>query len=247
MKLVDRNNPRKLYLQLVEIYQDAIVRGEYPVGKKLPTEDQICSQQGVSKAVVRAAMEDLARRGFIRKIAGKGTFAQKPADAEGVWLSTCLQEKLLDFGMEWETEVIQKMLSVSPSDLRDLFASETEHKVFKIIRLRSINEEPVVHETAYVSYDLCPGMTVEDLRHESIIDLINNKYGIPIVRCADSMGLTTLEDKESELLKKETGAPALLSDRIIYTNNSRVVGFIRYINVSETHRISYEAIRANRN
>jgi GntR family transcriptional regulator len=158
MRIVDRKNPRKLYLQLFDILKDTIDRGELAAGKQLPTEDQLCSRQGVSKAVVRAAMLELARKGYIRRIPGKGTFVELPAHTQGVWLSTQLTENLLDFGIAWETEVAQKMLSVAPSDLSELFLHETGHQVFKIMRIRFIQEHPVVLETAYVSHDLCPGL-----------------------------------------------------------------------------------------
>ncbi|MGI6455664.1 MAG: GntR family transcriptional regulator [bacterium] len=243
MRIVDRQNPQKLYLQLVEIIQNAIDKGELSTGSQLPTEDDLCKLQGVSKAVVRGAMQELVRKGYIRKIPGKGTFIQKPLESRGVWLATQLTENLLDFGVEWETRVVQKMLSVSPSDLRNLFAGESEYKVLKIIRLRSIDAVPVVHETAYVSHELCPGLALEDLRSESLIEVIPKKYGVPIDRCADSVGITTLEEKEAELLGKKTGDNALLADRILYTTNSRVVAFVRIINISENHRITFEGSR----
>lgn len=245
MKLIDRQSPRKLYLQLVDILKESIERGEYPIGSQLPTEDQLCTQQGVSKAVVRGAMQELARKGYIRKIPGKGTFTQKPSEVEGIWLATQLTEQVLDFGMPWATNVVQKMLTVAPSDLRDLFNSETEHKIFKVTRVRFLDEEPAVHETAYISHELCPGLALEDLKNSSLLDIINKKYGIPIQRCADSMGITTLEEKEAELLKRPAGTPAMLMDRILYTVNNRVVGFMRVINVSEHNRITYESVRNN--
>ncbi|MGC9330185.1 MAG: GntR family transcriptional regulator, partial [Candidatus Hinthialibacter sp.] len=97
MRIVDRENPRKLYLQFVDILKEAIERGELPVGSQLPTEDQLCRQQGVSKAVVRAALQDLAQHGYIRRIPGKGTFVQNPTGEQGVWLMTQITENFLDF------------------------------------------------------------------------------------------------------------------------------------------------------
>lgn len=243
MRIVDRKNPRKLYLQLVDILKEAVERGELTPGTQLPTEDQLCVRQGVSKAVVRAALLDLAQKGYLRRIAGKGTFIERPVAAHGVWLTTHITENLLDFGIGWETEVVQKMLSVPPSDLADLFALEAGHQVFKVMRLRRIGDHPAVLETAYVSHDLCPGLALEDLRSSSLIDLIREKYSIPITRCADSVEVTTLEDKEADLLQKKKGQHALLVDRILYTSNNRVVGFARILSVSESHRITFEAVR----
>ncbi|MBD3265906.1 UTRA domain-containing protein [bacterium] len=243
MKIIDRRNQKKLYLQLVEIIQVAIETGELALNQQLPTEDELCLQQGVSKAVVRAAMQELARAGYIEKIPGKGTFVRKPATVDGVWLSVELSEQVLDFGLSWDTEVLQKMVTVAPSDITELFAMEAGNQVFKIMRVRSIKEVPIVLETAYVSHDLCPGLPVEDLRTSSLFDLIEKKHGLPITRCADSIGLTTLEDREAEFLKKDTGLHAVLSDRIVYTTNNRVVAFIRIISTSDDHRITYESVR----
>ncbi len=243
MKIVDRQNPRKLYLQLVEIIQDAIESGELAIGIQLPTEDMLCTQQGVSKSVIRTALQELSRLGLVRKIPGKGTFVQKPSQTQGVWLYTKLTEDLLDFGVSWKTEVAQKMLSVAPTDLAKLFSQESGHQVLKVSRIRSIEDTPAVLETAYVSNDLCPGLQIEDLRTCSILDLLSAKFKIPIIRCADSVEVTVLEKREAELLKREAGKTALLLDRIFYTTNNRVVAFVRLINVSEHHRVTFESFR----
>lgn len=244
MKIVDRQNPQKLYLQLVRILQESIERGELAVGNRLPTEEEICRQQGISKAVVRAATQELARKGLVRKIAGKGTFVQKPVSADGVRLWLKITENMLDYGVAWETEVIQKMSTVPPSDLKEFFGAESGNQVFKVIRIRKIKDEPVMLETSYVSQDLCPGLALEDLRSSSLIEIIHKKYSIPLTRCADSIEITTLEKREASLLKKKEDDSALLADRILYTTNDRVVAFIRYISIATHHRLTYESIRA---
>jgi len=243
MRIVDRHNPQKLYLQLAEIIQEGVDRAELMPGQQLPTEDMFCTRQGVSKAVVRAAMQELAKKGYVVKIPSKGTFVKKPAEAGGIWLSTLLTENILDFGIKWETEVIQKMLTAPPSDLTELFSMESGRQVFKVMRVRHINEAPVALDTAYVSHDLCPGLPLEDLRSSSLLEVLTKKYSIPITRCADSLEITTLEEKEASLLNKAKGESALLTDRILYTTNNRVAAFVRVISVSQQHRITFEAVR----
>ncbi|MGC9329749.1 MAG: GntR family transcriptional regulator, partial [Candidatus Hinthialibacter sp.] len=134
-------------------------------------------------------------------------------------------------------------LSIAPSDLADFFASETGHQVFKVMLLRRIQDAPEVLETAYVSHDLCPGLALDDLRDSRLIDIIHDKYGIPITRSADSIEITTLEDREADLLGQKKNHPALLVDRILYTTNNRVVAFMRILSISCEHRITYEAAR----
>lgn len=241
MRLVDRSSPRKYYLQLVEILGNAIRAGEVQEGDRLPTEEQLCQQHSVSRAVVRAAMQELARQGLVIKIPGKGTFVQRMARGDGITLRTILTERVLDYGLEWSTEVVQKMMVTPPADVASLFSSEKAGEVFKVTRLRSVTGSPVVLETSYVSRELCPGFALEDLRNGSIFDLLVERYGVPITRTADSFAMTTLEEHEAKLLRKHAGQTALLMDRIIYTTGDRVAAFIRVLNGSDDYRITIQS------
>ncbi len=244
MRLVDRNNPKKLYLQLADTLAEAIGRAEWQVGDKLPVERELCLQHDVSLAVVRAAMQELAKAGLIEKKPGKGTFVRRKAKSNEIALATTLTEQFLDFGIEWKTDVIQKMTCVPPSDVAGLFNQESHPEVFKVVRLRSIEDAPVVLDTSYVSNDLCPGLAFEDLRRSSMFDLLSGRFGVPVYRVADSVEVTTLDEREARLLKCKSGRHALLLDRIIYTINDRVAAFCRAIAVSEEHRITFQAHRS---
>ena len=244
MRLVDRDNPRKLYLQLCDALTEAIERGEWNVGDRLPVERDLCRQHGVSLAVVRAAMQEMAKSGLIDKKPGKGTFVRRKGKTNEINLIITLTEQYLDFGLECKTDVIQKMACVPPTDLAELFVQESRPEVFKVIRLRSVDETPVLLDTAYVSNDLCPGLAFEDLRRASLFDLFQGRFGIPVQRLADSFEVTTLEEREARLLKKSAGHHALLLDRIVYTIGDRVAAFIRAVAVTDTNRISYQARRS---
>jgi GntR family transcriptional regulator len=221
----------------------AIEQSEIQIGSQLPTEEEMCKQQGVSKAVVRSAMQELTRIGYVQKIPGKGTFVLKPAAAQGARLVLKLTENILDYGVNWTTEVVQKMSTVPPSDMTNFFKLETANQIFQITRIRHIKEEPVLLESAYISNDLCPGLAIEDLRTASLLDIIYNKYSVPFTRCADSIEVTKLEKRESDLLRKDEDDQALLHDRILYTTNDRVVAFIRNLCISKYHRITFESQR----
>ena len=244
MRLIDRSSPRKYYLQLVESLSLAISSGEIHEGDKLPTEEELCRQHSVSRAVVRAAMQELARQGMIIKIAGKGTFVQRAAQMDEIVLRTLLTERVLDYGLEWTTEVVQKMMVTPPSDIAQLFSSEKAGQVFKTARLRLVQGTPVLLETSYVSADLCPGLALEDLRVNSFFELLLHRYGVPISRTADSFATTTLEQHEAKLLRKKVGQTVLLMDRIVYTTGDRVAAFIRILNGSDEYRITIQNFHA---
>jgi ABC-type glycerol-3-phosphate transport system substrate-binding protein/DNA-binding transcriptional regulator YhcF (GntR family) len=63
-----------LYRQLKELIKDAIRRGKFRPGDRLPTEMELCETYGVSRITVRQALNELAREGFLYRQQGSGTF-----------------------------------------------------------------------------------------------------------------------------------------------------------------------------
>ena len=49
-------------------------RGEWPVGFRIPTLEELVAEYGVSRATVRAALDELEQEGLIERTRGKGTF-----------------------------------------------------------------------------------------------------------------------------------------------------------------------------
>lgn len=71
---------RKAYEQVHDQLQDLILSGALPQGHRLPTEAQLATRFGVSRATVREALRLLAAGGLVRtaKGTGGGTFVTLP-------------------------------------------------------------------------------------------------------------------------------------------------------------------------
>lgn len=68
------------YIQMSNTLRTAITEGEYKSGSRLPTEQQLMEQFGVSRQTVRNALEILTKEGLIQRRQGSGTVVleQKP-------------------------------------------------------------------------------------------------------------------------------------------------------------------------
>ncbi|MEP9402386.1 FadR/GntR family transcriptional regulator [Sphingomonas sp. VNH70] len=64
----------KLYRQVCDQISAAIVRGEYPVGKRLPAERELAELYGVSRPTVREGMIALEMQGVIESRHGSGIY-----------------------------------------------------------------------------------------------------------------------------------------------------------------------------
>lgn len=98
--------------QIVEYFKDNILSGEWKVGEKIPSENQLTQMLGVSRASVRTAIQQLVGIGVLESIHGKGTFLiddqMEEADSREskITAQDCLDiEKVLEYRRVIESEI----------------------------------------------------------------------------------------------------------------------------------------------
>src|SRR5882672_9642092 len=67
-----------LYLQILRSLKDDIVKGVYPVGSQLPTEEELCERFSVSRYTVREALRRLRDDRLVASRRGAGTTVIPP-------------------------------------------------------------------------------------------------------------------------------------------------------------------------
>jgi GntR family transcriptional regulator len=75
---LDRRSSVPLYYQLQELLHQQIASGRFKVGDALPSEGKLCRLFGVSRIVVRQALQVLVDDGEVVRMQGKGTFVSEP-------------------------------------------------------------------------------------------------------------------------------------------------------------------------
>ena len=74
---VDRSNPLPLYSQLAGVLRTRIKTGQFPVGSRIPGEQQLIQSYQVSQPTVRQALATLVREGLVVRERGRGTFVRR--------------------------------------------------------------------------------------------------------------------------------------------------------------------------
>ena len=112
-----------LYLDLYRKLCEKIESGEYAVGSKIPSEQEITEEYGVSRITSKHALEQLVSEGFIKRFPGKGTFVQSntaiavhpisaaahaPADEKPNMIGIVMESLSSDFGGEILMGIEQK-------------------------------------------------------------------------------------------------------------------------------------------
>lgn len=238
-KLIDRDKPQKLYIQVFEILKKKIENGEWSVGSQIPIEEELCRIYEVSKATVRLAVLELVRQGYLTRQQGKGTFVCKRVIPEGLTMLTSFKELMLETGITFSTQVLAQTV-IMPTDDLDLKLDipEDKHVIF-IKRLRSVDKEPVLVQETYIPHHICPPLTEEDVANNSLFELLEKKHGITITRVKDYIEIIYSKAEESKLLGLPKGSPVLLLDQYFYSGDTQIM-YMRTIKRPDRFRFSIE-------
>lgn len=114
--------------QIVQYFKDNIISGEWVIGEKIPSENQLTRILGVSRASVRTAIQQLVGIGVLESVHGKGTFllddqVENVSDnANKVTAEDCKDiEKVLEFRRIVESEASRMAaLHVNVALIREL-------------------------------------------------------------------------------------------------------------------------------
>ncbi len=180
---IDRSSPMPFYHQLKQLIVADIVDNDRKPGDLLPGDHALCSLYDVSRTVVRQALSELEVEGVITRDKGRGTFvAPAPANEGLIAGLTGLFEDVAARGLELHSEV--KKIAVAPAD--DSQAADLEigvgDPVVHIERLRFVAGEPWVFAVTDVPHWAAPGLEKEDLTDRSLYQLLEDDYGVRLVR-----------------------------------------------------------------
>src|SRR5215475_3452313 len=88
-----------LYLQLVRALKDEIVKGVYPVGSQLPTEEELCGRFSVSRYTVREALRRLRDERLVASRRGAGTVVVPPSASDSYTHEVTSFEDLITYAI----------------------------------------------------------------------------------------------------------------------------------------------------
>ena len=111
--LLDSSSGVPLYLQLKKMIEEQIFRGQLSPGSKVPSENELVQQLGISRATVRQAYQKLVDSGFLLKIRGRGTFVSENSGTAEEFFGN--NSQILAFLMRGATGGVQPALVKSIS------------------------------------------------------------------------------------------------------------------------------------
>lgn len=148
---------------VVESIKELIISGEYQVDDKLPAEQKLCEELGVSRTSVREALRVLQALGYVKMLPGKGAFVARNTlinDAEKDWFED---------GDSGYLEFMEVRLALEPVAVRLAIENGTEAQVKELEDIEQSFREAVEKRNSVKM------MLADDLFHKHIFLMGKNK------------------------------------------------------------------------
>lgn len=210
-----------LYAQLVAAIEEQINSGEIKPGQMIPSENKLCALYNVSRTTVRQALNDLAVRGKVVRVKGRGTFiprfsARKPYDGLAGITSEIKYLK--------QTRVLSKVLSqetiLSSTETAQSLGLKQEDAVIKLERLRFFENEGVAGvDLRFLPFSRFSGLLDENLEDNSLYNLLISKYQTIPSRSIQQICGMGCPEKYADLIGLKPGDPITHFKDIVYDQN----------------------------
>jgi GntR family transcriptional regulator len=186
--------------QIIESVTREILQGRLKPYDRLPSEKLLCEQWQASRSTVRKAMDQLADRGKILRVPGKGSFVSFPKISHQTTQVLGFSEKMRAQGIEVETKLILRELIEPNEEIAAALKLNRADRVLKIQRLRIVKGEPMALQTSFMPLSMSEVLLDEDLESKSLNHLIEERCNIRLSKSDIWIEAPIVSRKEQQLL-----------------------------------------------
>ena len=206
------------------------------VGDAIPSERQLSVDLGVSRLTVRAALDDLAREGYLVRRRGAGTFVSEPKIAQELTM-TSFTDDMRRRGMRPSSRTLELRVTPAGARLGRLLHVSPSEPVVVATRLRLADGESMAIETIHVRERHVPGLTAADLEQQSFYELLRDRYGLVIVGGTQTIEPTVTDEDESSALGVPLHSPAFRFERVTHSESGEIVEFVESVYRGDRYRL----------
>lgn len=210
------------YARLRDELAARIANGEWTPKDPIPSEARLAKEYGLSVGTVRKGVDGLVQEGLLERRQGSGTFVRAPSfDAT---LFRFFQFRKAD-GSQLSipsSHLILRSRGQAPVEAAQALSTE---QVIKIVRLRSLSEEPILFEEIYIPSELFSGF--EELPENAfgplLYPLYFERFGVLVKRATDDLAFETATASIASQLKLNEGDPLAVIRRTAFEIEGKAV------------------------
>jgi len=224
---------------VANVLRQQIRDGRYPVGQRLPTEEQLCRQFDVSRHTLREALRALTEDGLIFRRPRTGSVVIAVNTVSHLTQSVASIQELLNYGSQTVRETIKTEYVTADHELAERLKCPVGASWFHIQALRFAvgSSTPLCHTDIYILPMYAGVMGHKKHLLMPIADQIEEMYGEVAESTQIDIFASEIQEPIATLLKVDVGSPGLTVARR-YANSEGTIFEVAF-GVHAANRYTY--------
>jgi len=223
---IDRQSKLPLYDQIQHNLTELVMNGQLGEGESLPGEFELAEKYGVSRLTVRRAMDELVRQGWLVRKQGVGTFVTSPRVVSITPGKLSFTEEMRAIGRIPSSRMISNRITQADAKIAALLNLKEKGSLIEIVRLRLVDNIPILLEFSYMSYERFPDLLDEpSLESGSLYKFLSEHYRVNITGNDQTLTPALLSEYQAELLEAQTGSPSIVSEIVAFDERSEPIEY----------------------
>ncbi len=214
------------YRQLTE----ALRRGAFGPGLRLPAERTLAVEYGVSRVTLRNALQRLADEGQLESVVGSGWFVTPRVVGEPPSVLQTFTEMAEARGLRPTSRIITQHTRATTLAEADRLRTAPAAQVLEIVRLRGMDDTVICLDSTVLPLPLVADLVDADLNDRSLYEQLQTRCGIRIDRSSYAVQAEAADRSLAAHLGVDVGWPVLVGHEVGYDDTGRpvLVGLTRY-------------------
>ena len=208
------------YLQLATLFRRRVETGEWAVGARIPTVDELAEEFGVARLTIRQALSQLEGDGIIQRFRAKGTFVRKRRPQD-LWCEVRTDWSGMLLTRAGATiEVLSDESGLTPAGYEGtgILAPRYRH----LRRRHSRDGEAFLLANVYVEETISKRIPAKAFSTKSALRMIADMRGFEIGAAKQTLAIGTADIEISALLGISLNAPVAHIRRVVLDRNGVV-------------------------
>ncbi|MBO0600493.1 GntR family transcriptional regulator [Sporosarcina sp. E16_3] len=213
------------YKQLGDRIKDDIESGRFKHGDKLPSERELAEQFSISRMTARHALSVLEREGVVERRAGAGTFITNNRISMDFITFNSFSKDMLAKGFKPTTKKLSIRQEKAKLYLADKLKIEPNDEVTILRRVRLVDNMPISIEESFIPSKYCKGIEGFISDNTSLYQVLEDQYGIVLVKAKEYMKVRFPDESEIKLLKIGANSPCILREAVAFDIDMKEIEF----------------------
>jgi GntR family transcriptional regulator len=226
--------------EIVERIECLIIERQLKPGDRLPSERELCEIWECNRMTFRSAVKRLISEGKLINIPATGNYVAPEKLERYLQDLTSFSDFVMLKGHQIDNRLISNCLISATARMAEKLKIPAGSDVFELVRLRLVDQAPILLETAHLPCAKFDGIQKYDFERLSLYGVLERKYSVAFGGGTEEISITYADANEADLLSVKEGEALFYLKGITWDENEDPIELIK--SVSRTDRLSFAGI-----